>query len=91
MIDLISSKAYTYDKETGKRSEIEFTDEMKEMVNQYKDAFYEAIAATSDELMESSSAVRRSPVRKRPLLCTRVSLPALLRPFTVALLPSPGA
>ena len=52
MIDLISSKAYTYDKETGKRSEVEFTDEMKEMVNQYKDAFYEAIAATSDELME---------------------------------------
>ena len=52
MIDLISSKAYTYDKETGKRTEVEFTDEMKEMVNQYKDAFYEAIAATSDELME---------------------------------------
>ncbi len=52
MIDLISSKAYTYDKDTGKRSEAEFTDEMKEMVNQYKDAFYEAIAATSDELME---------------------------------------
>ncbi len=52
MIDLISSKAYTYDKESGKRSEVEFTDEMKEMINQYKDAFYEAIAATSDELME---------------------------------------
>ena len=52
MIDLISSKAYTYDKDSGKRSEVEFTDEMKEMVNQYKDAFYEAIAATSDELME---------------------------------------
>ena len=52
MIDLISVKAYTYDKDTGKRSEVEFTDEMKEMVNQYKDAFYEAIAATSDELME---------------------------------------
>ena len=52
MIDLISSKAYTYDKESGKRSEVEFTDEMKEMVNQYKDAFYEAIAATSDDLME---------------------------------------
>ncbi|MBQ8356668.1 MAG: elongation factor G [Clostridia bacterium] len=52
MIDLISGKAYTYDKESGKRSEVEFTDEMKEMVNQYKDAFYEAIAATSDELME---------------------------------------
>ena len=52
MIDLISSKAYTYDKETGKRSEVEFTDEMAEMINQYKDAFYEAIAATSDELME---------------------------------------
>ena len=52
MIDLISSKAYTYEKETGKRSEVEFTDEMKEMINQYKDAFYEAIAATSDELME---------------------------------------
>ena len=52
MIDLISSKAYTYDKDSGKRSEVEFTDEMKEMINQYKDAFYEAIAATSDELME---------------------------------------
>ena len=52
MIDLISSKAYTYDKDSGKRSEVEFTAEMNEMINQYKDAFYEAIAATSDELME---------------------------------------
>ncbi len=51
MIDLISNKAYTYDT-AGKRSESPLTGEMQEMVNQYKDAFNEAIASTSDELME---------------------------------------
>ena len=51
MIDLISNKAYTYDN-SGKRSESPLTGEMMEMVNQYKDAFNEAIASTSDELME---------------------------------------
>ncbi|MBE6595043.1 MAG: elongation factor G [Ruminococcaceae bacterium] len=51
MIDLISNKAYTYDN-SGKRSEIPMSEEMNNMVNQYKDAFNEAIASTSDELME---------------------------------------
>ena len=51
MIDLISNKAYTYDG-AGKRTEIPMTAEMAEMVNRYKDALNEAIASTSDELME---------------------------------------
>ncbi|MBE6603221.1 MAG: elongation factor G [Ruminococcaceae bacterium] len=51
MIDLISNKAYTYNN-AGKRFEIPMSDEMKEMVNRYKDALNEAIASTSDELME---------------------------------------
>ena len=51
MIDLISNKAYTYDN-AGKRSEIPMSEEMKEMVNRYKDALNEAVASTSDELME---------------------------------------
>lgn len=51
MIDLISNKAYTYDN-AGKRAEIPMSAEMKEMVNRYKDALNEAVASTSDELME---------------------------------------
>ncbi len=51
MIDLISNKAYTYDN-AGKRTEIPMSEEMKEMVNRYKDALNEAVASTSDELME---------------------------------------
>ncbi|MBE6580118.1 MAG: elongation factor G [Ruminococcaceae bacterium] len=51
MIDLISNKAYTYDN-SGKRSEIPMSEEMKETVNRYKDALNEAVASTSDELME---------------------------------------
>ncbi|MBR2010949.1 MAG: elongation factor G [Clostridia bacterium] len=51
MIDLISNTAYTYNN-AGKRFEIPMSDSMKEMVNRYKDALNEAIASTSDELME---------------------------------------
>ncbi|MBR2312823.1 MAG: elongation factor G [Clostridia bacterium] len=51
MIDLISNTAYTYNN-AGKRFEIPMSDTMKEMVNRYKDALNEAIASTSDELME---------------------------------------
>ena len=51
MIDLISNTAYTYNS-AGKRFEIPMSEEMKEMVNRYKDALNEAIASTSDELME---------------------------------------
>ena len=51
MIDLISNKAYTYNN-AGKRFEIPMSEDMKEMVNRYKDALNEAIASTSDELME---------------------------------------
>ncbi|MBQ3063412.1 MAG: elongation factor G [Clostridia bacterium] len=51
MIDLISNKAYTYDN-SGKRTEIPMSAEMMETVNRYKDALNEAVASTSDELME---------------------------------------
>jgi len=50
MIDLIENKAYTY-AENGKRSEVPMTDEMKGMVDHYKDAFNEAVAMTSEDLM----------------------------------------
>ncbi len=50
MLDLVDMKAYVYDAK-GKRSETAMTDEMKAIAANYKDAFNEAIAGTSDELM----------------------------------------
>lgn len=51
MIDLIETKAYTYAPD-GKRSEIPMDDGMKELASRYKDIFNEAVATTSEELME---------------------------------------
>ena len=51
MIDLIESKAYSYDA-AGRRSEMAMNDQIKATIDQYKDTFNETIATTSDELME---------------------------------------
>lgn len=51
MIDLIDTKAYTYTSD-GKRSEISMNDGMRALAAQYKDVFNEAVATTSEELME---------------------------------------
>ncbi len=50
MIDLVEMKAFAYDAK-GKRSEIPMTAELESIAGQYKEAFNEAVAGTSDELM----------------------------------------
>ena len=50
MIDLVEMKAFAYDAK-GKRSEIPMTDDLKDIAANYKEAFNEAVAGTSDELM----------------------------------------
>ena len=51
MIDLISMKAFKYDS-TGKRNEIAMRIGWEHTAAEYKDALNEALAGTSDELME---------------------------------------
>ena len=51
MIDLIETKAYTYAPD-GKRSEVAMTDGMRELASKYKDILNEAVATTSETLME---------------------------------------
>lgn len=51
MIDLVDRKAYTY-ADNGKRTEVAISGEMQALEEQYLDTFREAIAATSEELME---------------------------------------
>ena len=51
IIDLIEMKAYKYDAK-GKRSETPMTSELEEIAASYKDALNEALAGTSEELME---------------------------------------
>ena len=50
MIDLVEMKAFDYDAK-GKRSEIPMTDDLKDIASNYKEAFNEAVAGTSDDLM----------------------------------------
>lgn len=50
MIDLIEMKAFVYDAK-GKRSEAPMTAELESVAAGYKEAFNEAVAGTSDELM----------------------------------------
>ncbi len=50
MIDLVEMKAFDYDAK-GKRSEIPMSDELKDIAANYKEAFNEAVAGTSDDLM----------------------------------------
>ena len=50
MIDLVEMKAFAYDAK-GKRSEAPMTDDLKDIASNYKEAFNEAVAGTSDELM----------------------------------------
>ena len=50
MIDLVEMKAFDYDAK-GKRSEISLSDELKDIAANYKEAFNEAVAGTSDDLM----------------------------------------
>ncbi len=50
MIDLIEMKAFIYDSK-GKRSETPMTPELEAVAADYKEAFNEAVAGTSDELM----------------------------------------
>jgi len=51
MIDLISMKAYRYN-EKGKREELMMRDEWENLAASYKDILNEALAGTSEELME---------------------------------------
>ena len=51
MLDLVAMKAYKYDS-CGKRREIPMEARFEEVVAQYKEALNEALAGTSDELME---------------------------------------
>lgn len=51
MIDLISMKAYRYN-EKGKREELMMRDEWADLAASYKETLMEAIAGTSEELME---------------------------------------
>jgi len=51
MIDLISMKAYRYN-EKGKREELMMRDEWVDLAASYKDILNEALAGTSEELME---------------------------------------
>lgn len=50
MIDLIGMTAFRYDSK-GKRSEVPMKDEFTEIAGQYKEALNEAIAETSEELL----------------------------------------
>ena len=50
MIDLIEMKAFVYDAK-GKRTETPMTAELESIASEYKEAFNEAVAGTSDELM----------------------------------------
>ena len=50
MIDLVEMKAFDYDAK-GKRSEIPMTAELESIAGDYKEAFNEAVAGTSDDLM----------------------------------------
>ncbi len=50
MIDLVEMKAFDYDAK-GKRSEIPMSDDLKDIAANYKEAFNEAVAGTSDDLM----------------------------------------
>ncbi len=50
MIDLVEMKAFEYDAK-GKRSEVPMTDDLTSIAGQYKEAFNEAVAGTSDDLM----------------------------------------
>ena len=50
MIDLVDMKAFVYDAK-GKRTETAMTPELEAVAANYKEAFSEAIAGTSDELM----------------------------------------
>ncbi len=50
MIDLVEMKAFVYDAK-GKRTETAMTAELEAVAANYKEAFSEAIAGTSDELM----------------------------------------
>ncbi|MBO5305812.1 MAG: GTP-binding protein, partial [Clostridia bacterium] len=51
MLDLIAMKAYKYDYR-GQRTEVPVLDEYMDVVSQYREALNEALAGTSDELME---------------------------------------
>ncbi len=51
MVDLIPMTAYKYD-ENGKRTQIDMTPELEKEAARYKDALNEALAGTSEELME---------------------------------------
>ncbi len=51
MIDLISMKAYRYN-EKGKREELMMRDEWENLAASYKETLNEALAGTSEELME---------------------------------------
>lgn len=51
MLDLVAMKAYKYDS-CGKRWEIPMEEKFEEVASQYKEALNEALAGTSDELME---------------------------------------
>ena len=51
MLDLVAMKAYKYDS-CGKRREIPMEARFEEVAAQYKEALNEALAGTSDELME---------------------------------------
>jgi len=51
MIDLISMKAYRYN-EKGKREELMMRDEWTNLASSYKETLNEALAGTSEELME---------------------------------------
>ena len=51
MLDLVAMKAYKYDSR-GKRWEIPMEDRFNEVAEQYKEALNEALAGTSEELME---------------------------------------
>ncbi|MBQ3900259.1 MAG: elongation factor G [Clostridia bacterium] len=51
MVDLTDMSAFKYD-DKGNRSSAEMTDAVRGVAEQYKDAFNEAIAETSEELLE---------------------------------------
>lgn len=50
-VSLLDRKAFVYDKD-GKRSEIPMTYELASVISKYQDAFNEAVAESSEELLE---------------------------------------
>ncbi len=50
-LNLIKMKAYTFD-DKGKRTEADLDDKMQEVAESYKEALNEALAATSEELLD---------------------------------------